>query len=87
MTTWNITIKLGDLVGDWKAGRFDIPELARLVVERIKDSEWRKITPYPDSFDQTLDVLLRATGEGEYSAAFEEIYDLADADRVWIETS
>lgn len=86
MAHWNLTVSLSDLIDRWKSGEFDIPELARLVVKRIKESEWRKITPYPDSFDQTLDVLLRASSKGEYSAAFEEIYDLADSDRVWIVT-
>lgn len=86
MPQWNQTISLGDLVQQWKNEQIDIPELAELVVERIKRSGWRELTPYPDTFDGMLVGLANAEDRYSYEAAFEEIYDLADSDRVWIET-
>jgi hypothetical protein len=86
MAHWNLTVNLADLVKRYNADEVDIPELARLVVERIKATDWRKITPYPDTFDQLLNDLLTSLDEDDYKGGFEEIYDLADSDRVWIET-
>lgn len=87
MPVWNITLRLADLIGQWKDGDLTIPELAEKVVERIKSSGWRDITPYPHTFDEVVTNLLSAEDRGEYENLFEEIYDLADQDRVWIETS
>jgi hypothetical protein len=87
MAHWNLTVNLGDLVKRYKADEVDIPELARLVVERIKATDWRKITPYPETFDGLLNDLLTSLNKHSYASNFEEIYDLADSDRVWIETS
>lgn len=87
MPVWHITVDLRDLVADWKYGRININELARKVADRIQATKWRSITPYPDTFDGLLHDLKISVNEYEYRAAFEEIYDLADSDRVWIETS
>lgn len=87
MPVWHITVNLGDLNDRWRKGEIGIPELAKLVVRRIKQSKWRDITPYPHTFDEHLADLEAATDKDEYVAAFEELYDLADSDRVWIETT
>lgn len=86
MAIWYLTIRLGDLVAQHKDGELDVTELAEKVVERIKGSGWRAITPYPHTFDQMLEELEGALDEERYMSTFEEIYDLADLDRVWIET-
>lgn len=86
MAQWNQTIDLGDLIQQWKNEQIDIPELAELVVSRLKRSGWRDFTPYPDTFDGLLADLSNVEDRHGYEAAFEEIYDLADSDRVWIET-
>jgi len=84
---WNQTIELGDLVQQYKNQQVDISELAELVAERIKRSGWRQLTPYPDDFDGLLAQLQNVEDRQGYGAVFDEIYDLADSDRVWIETS
>jgi hypothetical protein len=87
MPVWHITVNLSDLNNRWHKGEIDIPELAKLVVERIKQSKWRDITPYPHTFGDALAELEAVTSKDEYVAVFEELYDLADSDRVCIETS
>lgn len=87
MPVWHRTVKLGDLVQQWKNQQIDITELAELVVERIKRSGWRALTSDPDLFDDLLDELSEVLNKDEYTGAFNELYDLADIDRVWIETT
>lgn len=86
MSQWNLTINLGDLVDRWKSGELDISQLAEKVVKRIQSSGWRELTPYPHTFDEYLASLKAVSSSGGYQDRFEDIYDLADSDRVWIET-
>lgn len=86
MPVWNRTIRLGDLVSAYKE-HGNIPRLAELVAARIEKSGWLEDTPYPDTLRDHLDRLKQATSRGEYEYAFDYIYDDADEDRVWIETS
>lgn len=87
MPVWNRTIYLAGLVKQWKEGAFTIPELAEEVVGRIERSGWLADTPFPDTLRDHLNQLKQAESAGEYEAAFDYIYDVADQDRVWIETS
>lgn len=86
MPHWNRTISLASLVAAWEAGGYTIDELAAKVVERIERSGWLEDTPYPDTLRDHLNRLKQATTAGEYEIAFDRIYDVADEDRVWIET-
>lgn len=86
MAHWELTIRLGDLVGQWKSGDLDIPELAEKVAERIKASRWRSFTADPDELDTALEDLEKVGTRFDYERVFEAVYDLADLDRVWIET-
>lgn len=87
MSQWDRTLYLADLVRQWKAGELTIPELAEKVVKRIERNGWLSVTPYPDTLRDHLNQLKQATTSGEYVAAFDYIYDVADTDRVWIQTS
>lgn len=86
MPTWTLTIRLGDLVSQWKSGELDITELAEKVAERIKATRWRSFTADTDEFDTALDELTKVGTRYEYERVFDAVYDLADLDRVWIET-
>lgn len=86
MPQWTLTIRLGDLVQQWKNGDINIAELADLVTTRLKESGWRAFTPYPHTWDEKVAQVQSAETPGEYEAAFEDLYDIADLDRVWIET-
>jgi hypothetical protein len=83
---WALTIRLGDVVTRWKQGDLDITELAEKVTERIKDSRWRSFTADTEGFDTAMADLAGITTRYEYEQIFEAVYDLADLDRVWIET-
>lgn len=87
MPQWNRTIYLGGPVGRYKGGELTIPELAEEVVGRIERSGWLADTPYPDTLRDHLNGLKQARSEADYVAAFSYIYDVADEDRVWIETT
>lgn len=86
MPHWNLKIDLSEHVQAWKLGELSIEELARNVVAQIKETSWRTWSPYPHTWDDTVDRLLNVTTAAEYEDAFDYIYDLADRDRVWIET-
>ena len=87
MPVWNRTIRLADLVGQWEAGELTIPQLAEKVVEIIEKSGWLEETPYPDTLRDHLAALKQAEDPYDYVMAFDRIYDVADEDRVWIETA
>lgn len=86
MPYWALKVDLAPEVEAYKLGNLSIEELARKVVDQLKKSGWRAFSPYPHTWDDTIDRLLQVETAGEYDAAFEYIYDLADQDRVWIET-
>lgn len=87
MPVWHRSIHLEVLVQQWKDGGLDIEELAELVVGKIRRSGWRELTHNPDLLDDLLDELSEVLNENEYTSVFNDLYDLADADRVWIQTS
>lgn len=86
MPVWNRTVDLKPAVDLYRATG-DIPKVAEKAVEIIEKSGWLADTPYPDTLRDHLNRLKRATEDYEYTAAFDYIYDIADQDRVWIETS
>lgn len=86
MANWALKIDLAPEVEAWKLGAVSIEELARRVVKIFRDSGWRAFSPYPHTWDDTIDRLLQVETPAQYENAFEYIYDLADQDRVWIST-
>ena len=86
MPVWSRTIYLAGAVQRWKEGALTIPELAEEVVGKIERSGWLADTPYPDTLRDHLNQLKQAESEYDYVRAFDNIYDVADVDRVWIET-
>lgn len=86
MPSWNLTLRLGDLVKGYHAGECGIDVLAVRVADRIRASRWKRIAFSPDELEEGLVELAKATSETEYREKFDTIYDMADEDRVWIET-
>lgn len=82
---WNRTIDLKPAVKIYEDSR-DIPKTAERAVEIIEKSGWLDDTPYPDTLRDHLNRLKQAADDYEYTHAFDYIYDVADEDRVWIET-
>ena len=85
MPKWNRTINLKPAVELYRATG-DIPKTAEKAVEIIEASGWLADTPYPDTLRDHLNQLKQADCASHYEAAFGNIYDVADVDRVWIET-
>ena len=85
MPDWNRTIDLKPAVEIYKESQ-DVPKTAEKAVEIVEQSGWLTDTPYPDTLRDHLNQLKQATTPSEYEAAFEYLYDVADNDRVWIET-
>jgi hypothetical protein len=83
---WNRTIDLKPAVQVFKAAA-GIPATAEKAVEIIEQSGWLADTPYPDTLRDHLNRLKQAASTAEYLAAFDYIYDVADADHVWISTN
>lgn len=85
MPVWYETIKLGDL---WTA---DIPfERKRdLIVDRVKCSKWYK-DAQKSTFEGGLLYIVQdlstSASISEFDVWFNELYDRADIDRIWIET-
>lgn len=86
MPVWNRTIDLKPAVRIYK-GTGDIPATAAKAIEIIEASGWLADTPYPDTLRDHLNRLKQANDHYDYISAFDRIYDVADEDRVWIETS
>ncbi|HKZ21187.1 MAG TPA: hypothetical protein VJQ57_13885 [Acidimicrobiia bacterium] len=82
MTNWLLTIDLSD---QWDA---EIPFEAKrdAIVARLRSPRWRKLTAYPDTLTEAIDAVEASWDIPSFDAAFAEIHDLADSDRVWIET-
>jgi hypothetical protein len=87
MPNWTLSIDLAPEVEAWRMGNLSIEELARRVVGILKASGWRAFSPYPHTWDDTVDRLLQVDSPAAYETAFNYIYDLADQDRVWIQTN
>lgn len=83
MANWIRIVKLKDV---WHNDDLPFEKKRDKIVERIKESGWRDITPYPDTFDERVADLTASSDTSEFDSWFNELYDLADSDRVWIET-
>lgn len=83
MPHWNLTV---DLKPFWNNEEIGFEEKRDKIVEAIKASKWREWTPYPDYFDELVDNVAAAENVDVFDCAWDEIYDLADDDRVWIVT-
>ena len=86
MPRWARTIDLKPAVSLCKTSS-DIPATAAKAVEIIEASGWLEDTPYPDTLRDHLAALKQAEDTYDYVTAFDRIYDVADEDRVWIETT
>ena len=86
MPVWNRTISLVEAIRLYKTDG-DIPATAAKVVEIIEASGWLNSTSHPEGLRAALDRLKKTEDAYAYTRVFDYIYDIADLDRVWIETS
>lgn len=83
MPQWKRTIDLKDIFHN---DDLSIPAKAKIIVTRIKESGWLEDTPYPDTLRDHLAELGEALNATEFDWAWSDVYDVADEDRVRIET-
>lgn len=82
MANWLEKIDLSDLWGNLDTVPF--PELRDAIVDRITESRWYQNGSRPRGIVRKL--LLTET-VNQFDAVFNELYDAADDDKIWIETS
>lgn len=56
------------------------------IVARLRGSSWLKGRDEFDNIVEAVDGLAGAEDAGEFDGWWDEIYDIADEERVWIET-
>lgn len=86
MPVWKRTIDLEPHVTQYKEDG-EIEKLAESVARQIEVSGWLEDTQYPLHLQSGLAELRKAKTQAEYVTAFNLVYDVADEDRVWIETT
>lgn len=57
------------------------------IVHRLRTSAWLKGRDEFDNIVEAVDGLANAEDTGEFDGWWDEIYDIADAERVWITTN
>lgn len=87
MPVWYLTVNLADLFEEWRRDQGPVPELAEKVAQRVEESRWLDWAPYPDTIRDHLGQLRQADCLEHFNAAMYLLYDVADADRVWIEAT
>lgn len=83
MGNWFLTIDLADL---WQDEDLPFEEKRDAICNRIRSSNWAKLTPYPGHLNELVNAVGATENTGSFDAAFNELYDLADSDGVWFET-
>lgn len=84
MGTWFLTVELADY---WQNEELPFKDKRDGIVARLRSSNWRRLTPYPGHFDELLNALGATADLAAFDAVFDELYDLADSDGIWIETA
>ncbi|GGN39158.1 hypothetical protein FHR83_006779 [Actinoplanes campanulatus] len=82
---WDETVDLADLFHNTDLSQAE--RYAR-IADRIKRSRWYQNRDADgfDEFGEAVENLAVASGPDEFDGWFDEIYDQADRDRVWIKT-
>ncbi len=84
MARWELTVDVSDEWEGFQERGFE--ESVKRIVDKIKRSGWRDLTPYPDTFDELVARLESSSDIGDFNEWWDELYDLADSDRVWVAT-
>lgn len=80
---WKHTIKLGDI---WRNEDLGFEERRDRVVARLRRSPWLRDRDEVDPLLEIVEHLAHAEDFDEFNDWWDEIYDAADIERVWIDT-
>lgn len=82
---WDETIKIGHI---WNDDTLTFTETRDRIVAALRNSRWYKNAD-PDDFDDVNEVidfhLAEAPDATEFDCWWDDLYDLADRDRIWID--
>lgn len=83
MDNWYLTVDLAD---HWSAEDLSFEQRRDGIANLLGMSRWRTLSDNPARFDQLLAGLRKTADIREFDLAFGLLHDLANTDRVWIET-
>lgn len=81
---WAFTVKLGDVFHDDSKSFI---ERRDEIVRRLRTSRWLYGRDEPDSAMEALEGLAGAEDAKEFDGWLDELYDCADWERCWIDTT
>ena len=80
---WLETVRLGDV---WRNESMTFEQRRDEIVRRVKASNWYRSTDSSVELPDVVDDLAHATDASRFDFAWRYLYDIADWDRVWIDT-
>lgn len=83
MANWYLTVDLSDY---WHSEHLGFEEKRDGITSLLSASPWRNLSLHPGRIDQLIAELRKTTSVAAFDAVFGQVYELADTDRVWIET-
>ena len=81
--SWEHTLRLADVFHN---DDLTFEQKRDAIVRRIRATTWFKQYDEFDDLPAFVEELAGTEDNAEFNAVWSEIYDVADADRVWIET-
>ena len=81
--SWEHVLKLADVFHN---DHLTFEQKRDAIVKRIRASAWYKGYDETGDMSEVVEDLAAAGDTGEFDAAWSELYDIADYDRVWIAT-
>lgn len=83
MTNWQHTIKLTGIIHN---DELTFIEKRDAIVKKLKASSWYRRSDEDDELRETVEELSETTTIFDFDLVWSAIYDMADADKVWIAT-
>lgn len=83
LPVWDRKLRLADV---WRNESMSFEERRDTIVARIRASEWFKEYDEHDELPEAVAELAEAPHANDFDDVWGWIYDIADVDRVWIET-
>ena len=76
---WSLTIRLGDV---FRNAELSFPERRDAIVRRIRRTRWAQDSRVAELLEELADT----SDPDDFDGVWDELYDEADYDRVWIDT-
>jgi hypothetical protein len=83
MAVWLLNIDIKDV---WQDHDLSFPEMRARICKTLRDSGWLDFTHDSAGLDDVIYSLSQAESNYEFDYYWDQIYNYADYDRVWIGT-